>query len=62
MMQSTRPAEWVLLADVPLLPLWPKELRPLCQRLLEKHAPEGSISVLGRLECPLTRAESEPFA
>jgi 8-oxo-dGTP pyrophosphatase MutT (NUDIX family) len=59
---GARPPEWVLLADVPALPLWPTELRPLCQRLLEGHAPEGSISVLGRLESPLTRAERDPFA
>jgi phosphatase NudJ len=55
-------AEWVLLAEVAALPLWPKELKPLCRRLLEGDAPEGSISVLGQLESPLTRAESDPFA
>jgi phosphatase NudJ len=55
-------AEWVLLPEVAALPLWPKELKPLCRRLLAGHAPEGSISVLGQLESALTRAESDPFA
>ena len=59
---GARPAAWVLLAEVAALPLWPKELKPLCRRLLEGDAPEGSISVLGQLESPLTRAESDPFA
>jgi phosphatase NudJ len=59
---GARPAEWILLTEVPALPLWPKELKPLCQRLLEGQAPEGSISVLGQLESPLTRCERDPFA
>jgi phosphatase NudJ len=53
--------EWVPLAEVAALPLWPKELKPLCQRLLRGHVPEGSISILGKLESPLARAESDPF-
>jgi 8-oxo-dGTP pyrophosphatase MutT (NUDIX family) len=55
-------AKWVPLAEVAPLPLWPKELKPLCRRLLEGHAPEGIVSLLGQLESPLARAESDPFA
>jgi phosphatase NudJ len=60
--QGARPAAWVLLAAVAALPLWPKELKPLCRRLLQGDAPAGSISVLGQLESPLARAERDPFA
>jgi len=54
--------EWVPLAAVPTLPLWPKELKSLCQRLQEGDAPEGTVSFLGRLEGPLALPEHDPFA
>jgi len=55
-------AIWVQLAGLPALPLWPKELKILGQRLLRGHAPIGCISVLGRLESPLATPEHDPFA
>jgi 8-oxo-dGTP pyrophosphatase MutT (NUDIX family) len=55
-------AKWVPLAAVAALPLWPKELKPLCRRLLAGHAPEGCVAVVGQLESPLARAEPDPFA
>ena len=56
------PARWVPLAEAPTLPLWPKEFKPLCQRLQEGHAPDGIVSVLGQLESPWARPEHDPFA
>ena len=53
---------WVALAEVPGLPPWPKELKILCRRLHEGRAPEGTISVIGRLESPLAVIEQDPFA
>ncbi len=52
---------WIRLADVPSLPLWPKELKVLCQRLQDGRAPEGTVSVLGLNEGPLARPEYDPF-
>jgi 8-oxo-dGTP diphosphatase len=54
-------ARWIPLADVASLALWPKEVKVLCQRLLDGRAPEGTISVLGRPEGPLARPEYDPF-
>jgi 8-oxo-dGTP pyrophosphatase MutT (NUDIX family) len=56
------PARWAPLTEVPTLPLWPKELKVLCQWLLRGQFPEGSVSLLGKLESPLARAEHDPFA
>jgi 8-oxo-dGTP diphosphatase len=55
-------AEWVPIAKLPQLPLWPKELRILGQRMLRAEAPEGSVSVVAELEDPLARPEHDPFA
>jgi 8-oxo-dGTP pyrophosphatase MutT (NUDIX family) len=55
-------ARWVPFAEVAALPLWPKELKPLCRRLREGHAPEGCVAVVAQLESPLARAEPDPFA
>jgi 8-oxo-dGTP pyrophosphatase MutT (NUDIX family) len=55
-------AKWLPLADVEALSLWPKELKPLCRRLLEGRAPEGCVSVIGQLESPLAKPERDPFA
>lgn len=55
------PPRWVLLAEVPSLPLWPKELKILCRRLHEGRVPATSISVIGRLEGPLAVTEHDPF-
>jgi 8-oxo-dGTP pyrophosphatase MutT (NUDIX family) len=54
-------ARWVPLAEVTALPLWPKELKPLCRRLLEGRAPEGCVAVVGQLESPLAAGERDPF-
>jgi 8-oxo-dGTP pyrophosphatase MutT (NUDIX family) len=55
-------AEWVPLSELPMLPLWPKELRILGQRLLQAQPPEGSVSILAQLESPWAVAEHDPFA
>jgi 8-oxo-dGTP diphosphatase len=54
--------EWVLLTELPRLPLWPKELRILGQRLLRAQAPDGSVSIVAEMEDPLATAEHDPFA
>jgi 8-oxo-dGTP pyrophosphatase MutT (NUDIX family) len=56
------PPRWVPLTEVPALPLWPKEIKVLCQRLLRGQSPEGSVSIVGQLESPLARTEHDPFA
>jgi ADP-ribose pyrophosphatase YjhB (NUDIX family) len=55
-------AEWVPITQLPRLPLWPKELRILGQRVLRMQAPEGSISIVAELENPLATSEHDPFA
>ena len=56
------PPRWVPLAEVAALPLWPKELRALCRRLVAGNAPPGAISVVGRLDSPLADVSEDPFA
>jgi phosphatase NudJ len=53
---------WIPITELPRLPLWPKELRILGQRMLRAQAPEGSVSIVAALEDPLARAEHDPFA
>lgn len=55
------PAKWVPLTEAPKLPLWPKELKCLCQRLQEGAAPVGTISILAQQESPLAHPEHDPF-
>lgn len=57
-----QPARWVPLAEVEQLPLWPKELKVLCRRLIEGKMPEGIPSVLGRIESPWALPDIDPFA
>ena len=54
-------AEWVPITQLPRLPLWPKELRILGQRVLRMEAPEGTVSIVAQLEHPLATAEHDPF-
>ena len=56
------PAKWVPLDELPALPLWPKELKILGQRLLRGQAPIGSISILGQWESSMAKAVYDPFA
>ena len=44
------PARWIPLARAPDLPIWPQQLRDLCQRLYDGEQPAGCPSFLGRLE------------
>ncbi len=54
---------WVPLADVADLPIYPKQLKALCQRLHEDRAPEGCHAFIGRLgESPWAQPEYDPFA
>jgi ADP-ribose pyrophosphatase YjhB (NUDIX family) len=55
-------AIWVPLTELTLLPLWPKELRVLGQRLLGAQAPEGCVSIVAELESPSAKPEHDPFA
>ena len=57
-----RPAQWVPLHEVENLPIWPAPLKALCRRLAEGTAPEGIQSILGRLESPWTKPETDPFS
>ncbi len=57
-----RSPAWVPLTELPRLPLWPKELRIIGQRMLRAEAPEGSISIVAELDDPLAAAEHDPFA
>ena len=59
---GARSPEWVLLTELPRLPLWPKELKILGQRLLRAQAPDGSVSIVAEMEDPLATAEHDPFA
>lgn len=54
-------AQWVPITELPGLPLWPQELRILGQRVLRAQAPEGSVSIVAKLEDPLARGEHDPF-
>jgi phosphatase NudJ len=53
---------WVPLTEVYALPLWPKEIKVLCQRLLQGQSPEGCVSIVGHMESPLATMEHDPFA
>lgn len=55
------PACWVPLADVPALPMWPKQLKDLCLRLSTGQVPEGGYTFLGQVESPYSRTEYDPF-
>ncbi len=41
---------WVPFAEVPLLQIWPRQLKELCQQLLEGQKPQGCQSFIGRIE------------
>jgi 8-oxo-dGTP pyrophosphatase MutT (NUDIX family) len=55
------PAQWVPLAEVPNLSIWPKELKHLCRRLAQGEQPSGALSFIGRMESPRTVMEEDPF-
>ena len=54
--------QWVLLSELPGLPLWPKELRLLGRRLLQGAPLEGAVSIVARLESPRAAPDHDPFA
>lgn len=56
------PARWVPLTEVPNLPIWPKQLKNLCQLLSDGQAPQPTgLSFIGQIESPYTRTEQNPF-
>jgi len=52
-------ARWVPFAEVPDLPIWPKELKAFCRQLSQGQASQGCLSFMGYIESPWTRADSE---
>jgi 8-oxo-dGTP pyrophosphatase MutT (NUDIX family) len=55
------PARWVPISEVPNLPIWPKQLKDLCQRLAEGRPPVDCTSFVGHLESPYARTQQAPF-
>jgi 8-oxo-dGTP diphosphatase len=55
-------AHWVPLAQVPLLPLWPKELKRLAALLASGHRPQGVPSFVSQLESPDAAPPDVDFA
>jgi hypothetical protein len=55
------PAQWIPLAKVPDLPIWPKQLKELCRLLANGQAPEGCFSFTGQRERPWTKPEHAWF-
>lgn len=55
------PARWVPLHEVPALPVWPIELKDLCQYLSEGHEEPGCISMFGKIGSPWERRERNLF-
>jgi 8-oxo-dGTP pyrophosphatase MutT (NUDIX family) len=53
---GARMPRWVPLAQVPDLPLWPKEMRALAAYMLAGHAPQGVPSFVSQLESPFIPA------
>jgi phosphatase NudJ len=58
---SKLPPKWVPIVDVPAIPIWPKEIKALCRRLIRGTPPEGAISFIGSWEGPLEDYEADPF-
>lgn len=57
-----RPAEWVPLAEVESLPIYPKQIKLLCRRLARgERVPDGAPSVIGQIESPWAMPEEDPF-
>ena len=54
-------AFWIDLAQVPTLPLWPKELKTLAARLASGHQPRGIPLVVSDLESPDAPAPEVDF-
>ena len=55
-------ARWFPVAEVANLPVWPKEVKDLCELLAEgRGAPEGILSFTSDLESPWTRSQRNPF-
>jgi|SRR5579859_2117545 len=54
-------ARWVPFAEVPHLPVWPIQLKDLCQQLSEGLEPVGSPVVIGEVGSPWARAGENPF-
>ncbi|HWI62500.1 MAG TPA: NUDIX domain-containing protein [Symbiobacteriaceae bacterium] len=56
------PAQWVPLAEVEKLPIYPKQIKLFCRRLAQGlTVPDGAPSVLGRLESPWELPAEDPF-
>jgi len=55
------PARWVLLEEIPDLPIWPKQLKELCRLLAKGEAPEGCLSFNGQIESPWTKLDNTWF-
>jgi 8-oxo-dGTP pyrophosphatase MutT (NUDIX family) len=53
---------WVPLADVPGLPVWPKELKWLCRRLAAGRSVAAVPSFVSDLDSPWSDSETDPFA
>lgn len=54
-------AQWVPLAEVPHLPLWPKELKALARALLGGATPRGVPSFTSQLESPWAEPDAISF-
>ncbi len=50
------PAQWIPLAEVPELPIWPQQLKELCRLLASGQTPEGCLSFTGKIESPWTKS------
>ena len=55
------PPRWIPLAEVPNLPIWPKQVKDLCRRLAEGRPPVECVSFVGHLESPYARTGHDPF-
>jgi 8-oxo-dGTP pyrophosphatase MutT (NUDIX family) len=53
------PARWIPIDDVPNLPIWPKELKDLCQRIAEGLPAADCTSFLGQAESPYARTQRD---
>jgi 8-oxo-dGTP pyrophosphatase MutT (NUDIX family) len=53
---------WIPLAQVPALPLWPKELKTLARQLASGYQPRGVPSFISDLESPDAPAPEVDFA
>jgi hypothetical protein len=52
---------WIPFADVPKLPLWPKELKTLAAQMAAGNLPQGVPSFVSQLESPEAAAPAVNF-